>query len=56
MTFLFRFVSLLNRIKDKDMIVICFTYAMDTLGKEERMSVKKTSKQQRGDRKFFSEI
>lgn len=39
--FLFRFVSFLNRIKNKDVIVTCFTYAMNALKKEERMVVKK---------------
>lgn len=29
------------------MIVTCFTYAMNTLRKEQRMSVKKNSKQQK---------
>lgn len=39
--FLFRFVSFLNRIKNKDVIVTCFTYAMNALKKEERVVVKK---------------
>lgn len=38
--FLVRFVSLLNRIKNKDVIVTCFTYAMNTLRKEKRIVVK----------------
>lgn len=38
------------------MVVTWFTYAMNTIRKEERMSVKKTSKQQRGNAKFCSEI
>jgi len=37
--FLFRFVSLLKRVKNKDMIVTCFTDAMNTSRKEVRMVV-----------------
>lgn len=32
--FLFRFISLLSRIKNKDVIVAYFTSAMNTLSKE----------------------
>lgn len=42
--FLVRFVSVLNRIKNKDAIATCFTFAMNTLrkeGRKEENSVKK---------------